>query len=258
MPAANILWPPWDVATRRDSGTVAAFGGVRIRSGTLTDDAYDNLVVRLPLMALVGLHTRVKSFQLAGHILQSLDGTTDTLIAEGDIGVTIDAVEYAQFYPTSLSAIALDDEYGLRKFGGWYGSSSTGGLNGDDISLWLGGIIYPWGTTNEAGEETPLECTIWQPELSMLLHSAEAGADQSAQIGRASLDDDCPIVCTLPATRNGSFDGTGCTGFTLQMGIPNPTVGGEHFGRLTGSLTLTPTAWWGHGGKYDTATGAIL
>lgn len=259
MPAVNLIWPMWDGETPRYVG--APYGGIRVKEGFLAVEAYNSITARIPTLAMAGFQTRAKTLLLSGYILQSLDGTSGAMISEIYPSLTLNAIEYnSEGTPDAIDQsliVPVADEIALSRFAGWYGYSANGSLNGGAFGFWIGGEIYRWGTTDENGRTTADECTFYPPHLYLYMNSVPSSVSDTARMGQGTIYDNCPIVCTLPATENGSFDGTGCTGFTMQIGVPGSPPG-EDFGRLTGGLTLTVTEWWEHGGRYDASTGETL
>lgn len=247
-------------------GTSAAVSGVTgTANPTGFPELYDNAVFRVPLHAANAMISRIRQWTFAGAATMYLNGDTDFPVWSGSWSVTLKASRY-----WFLGNIELVNEDDLCRFGGWHGVGNvTGTPTGEDpissdMDMWFGtawfrpGFADENGVVNASGQR---EVTFHEPVIS----GADLGVPYGFSFGKFVTDidghdiDNCPVVATLPITRNGSFDATGITGFHLELGGStdgSPTPGSS--ANIVGSATLNPTLWWSHGGRWETATGARL
>lgn len=262
MPSANFAIFPWDTTSPQGPSEIL---GIRTDLGTdfPTDpDDFENAFTRLNIYTAGGLYARVRQWTFSGHVrlmVLDLDGGEE-VAEEGDFSLVLDAVSYVG---EAIPSRVLADETELVLHGGWHGAADSQPGWDDESSI----ILDLWpnvgvpGTTDELDDPTPFGVTMSRPILTFQFRSWDGGAATGFQFGRRSIKDDCPVTVTLPATNGGTFDGTGSTGFTLQLGAPLLSGSG---GWLVGSVTLTPTAFWpydrgdGGGPVFDAATGAWL
>lgn len=252
--------PGWDCG--EGMSEAAIYGGVFIGSA-FSDvvsgpanpangaELYDNAVFRIPWHTALAIRSRIRQFTFAGSAAITATNDPTTTLWSGSWSLVLKAAKFWR-----RGNIELANEHELCAFGGWHGVDEITGME-----MWLGAEWFPpgmvvdeLGRANASGKR---EVTFHEP----FLNSVDTSPAHGFSFGRAVTDvdgndlDNCPVVATLPATLNGSFDGSGATHFHLELGGFQDSDFAEP---ITGSATLNPTLWWGHDGRWDTATGARL
>lgn len=248
---ARYFWPPQDLFSGVTSRYIIANG--TISPGELAEAGAFNA----PLALAKAMSGRISSFTLSG----TFKINPGEFEVNGAISIRCRATSFISGETTSI----LGDEHQLCKWGGYYGEIPE--LDG--LTDQMGGPL-----PNAAG---PITLRLWpsllqdgvggvcgfiRPEWVFPLGIAEfydGGLFFGSPFG------DCLARCTLPATKDGTFDGSGSTGFQLRVGslisIPG---GGSSEVPVVGSFTLDPDSYWPHnpddggGPFFEVGTGAII
>jgi len=248
---ARYLWPPQDLFAALPSRYIIADG--TIAPAVLAEMG----AFEAPLALAKAMSGRIASFTLSGSFKIN-PGPTEV---NGVISIKCNATSFLPGQTTSV----LGDEHQLCKWGGYYGEiemlDGLTDVDGNPLPDTSGPIsLRLWPSLLQDGIGGV--CGFISPEWLFPFPIAEiydGGLFFGSPFG------DCLATCTLPDTKNGTFDDTGSTGFVMRIGsLVSVDGGGSTEVPVVGSFTLNPDAYWPHdpddglGPFFEATTGAII
>jgi hypothetical protein len=273
MPAArskfNFLMSPWDLD--QPPGASGPFGGIVIDPAlTATDEQLGaGAAIEVSPEFAYGLFARVSIWRFSAHLtFSNLPFGT----AEGDVAILCPAIMY--------NGVEMTGEKQITKHGGWYGK-----LEG--FAPWTFTTLDPEGVEDpviDMIDPGPMELSIWPaispirgggphgggvltlPAPNLRFFEGIPGTESGIVFGQTSGADSCAVTPgSSLITHAGSFDGTGATTFTYQLGAPIAMGGGGGSSFVSGTATLEAYAWHPYqaedddlGPIYDATTGEWL